>query len=210
MRGLKSKRWRLSGACKSYCGALALLCFLSGGMIQASAQVRSADPAERPVVTVDEVVVPISGDTLMLRGASARSDTSGREAATSTKRSTGTAMLLSAILPGAGQFYNRSYWKVPIVVGLGLYFVSSWLDNNRRAIDNRDKYSSTGEARWLLQRDFYKSQRDSFTWYFVVLYLLNIADAYVDAALSDFNVTPELSLRSHPAPGGLLTLRVRF
>ena len=39
-------------------------------------------------------------------------------------KSPGLAMLFSAVLPGAGQAYNESYWKVPVVLGLGVYFVS--------------------------------------------------------------------------------------
>ena len=121
-----------------------------------------------------------------------------------TKKSPGTAMLLSAILPGAGQFYNGSYWKVPIVLGFGLYFVSSWLDNNRRYEDYRDKYNAylvvnpAGNPNLLRVREFYKDQRDSFAWYFVVLYLLSLADSYVDASLSDFNVGDDLSVRFLP------------
>lgn len=126
-------------------------------------------------------------------------------------------MLLSAVVPGAGQFYNESYWKVPVVFGFGLYFVSSWLDNNRRYQDYRDKYSASlalnpnGDARLLAVREFYKEQRDSFTWYFLILYMLNIADAYVDASLYDFNVGGDLSLRLRPPPAGVgLGLRLQF
>jgi len=133
------------------------------------------------------------------------------------KKSPGTAMLLSAVVPGAGQFYNESYWKVPVVFGFGLYFVSSWLDNNRRYQDYRDKYSASlalnpnGDARLLAVREFYKEQRDSFTWYFLILYMLNIADAYVDASLYDFNVGGDLSLRLRPPPAGVgLGLRLQF
>jgi hypothetical protein len=133
------------------------------------------------------------------------------------KKSTGTAMLLSGILPGAGQFYNGSYWKVPIVLGFGLYFVSSWLDNNRRYQDYAEKYNASilknpaGDPIILNVREFYKGQRDSFTWYFFLLYLINIADAYVDASLYDFSVGGDLSLRMlPPAPGPALGLRFTF
>ncbi len=120
------------------------------------------------------------------------------------------AMLFSAVLPGAGQAYNESYWKVPIVLGLGVYFVSEWLDNNRRAEDYREKYAlslqtSVADVRYLSLREFYKDQRDSFAWYFVILYVLNIVDAYVDASLYGFDVGPTLTSRGLPATG--LTLR---
>jgi len=113
-------------------------------------------------------------------------------------KSTGVAMLLSAAFPGAGQVYNESYWKVPIIVGFGVYFVSEWIQNNRRANDYRDRYAQSGDSRDLSVRDFYKKQRDTFTWYFVILYLLNVADAYVDASLYDFTVSDDLSIRIVP------------
>jgi len=133
------------------------------------------------------------------------------------KKSPGTAMLLSAILPGAGQFYNTSYWKVPVVLGFGLYFVSSWLDNNRRYEDYREKYGASilinpsGDPILLSVREFYKAQRDSFSWYYFLLYFINIADAYVDASLYDFNVGGDLSVRVlPPLPGPAVGIRFTF
>jgi len=132
-------------------------------------------------------------------------------------RSTGLAMGLSALCPGAGQFYNGSYWKVPIVVGLGIYFASNWLDNNRRYLDYQRQYAADqSDTRLLRAREFYHDQRDSFTWYFFILYLANIADAYVDASLYDFNVGSDLSIRMMPVRSGLpdgsmqLQLRMTF
>jgi hypothetical protein len=134
-------------------------------------------------------------------------------------KSTSLAMGLSALLPGAGQFYNESYWKVPIVVGLGIYFISYWLDNNRRYLDYKDQYAASvvssppgGDARLLRVREFYKDQRDSFMWYFIVLYFANIADAYVDASLYSFNVGNDLSIRLMPgwAPMAGVTTELQF
>lgn len=130
-------------------------------------------------------------------------------------KSPGLAMLFSAVLPGAGQAYNGSYWKVPIVVGLGVYFVSEWLNYNRLTGEYRDKYNesllvnSIGDSRFLAQREFYKRQRDSFAWYFFILYVLNIVDAYVDASLSGFDVGENLALRFGPH-GGRWEVRLQF
>jgi hypothetical protein len=133
-------------------------------------------------------------------------------------KSTGTAMLLSAIFPGAGQFYNESYWKVPIIVGLGGYFVVEFLDNNKLYLDYRDQYEESldttpgGDTQLLTYREFYRDQRDMFAWYFIILYAVNILDAYVDASLFDFDVGGDLASSAHgpPAPGASLTLKVRF
>lgn len=133
-------------------------------------------------------------------------------------KSPGTAMLLSAILPGAGQVYNESYWKVPIIAGLGGYFVVEFLDNNRKYNDYSDQYEESldtvpgGDPQLLAYREFYRDQRDTFAWYFLILYAVNILDAYVDASLFDFDVGGDLAGAAHgpPAPGASLTLRVRL
>jgi len=133
-------------------------------------------------------------------------------------KSTSTAMLLSAILPGAGQFYNESYWKVPVIVGLGGYFIVEFLDNNRKYVDYSDQYEESlettpgGDTQLLTYREFYRDQRDTFGWYFLILYAINILDAYIDASLFDFDVGGDLAGAAHgpPAPGASLTLRVRF
>jgi hypothetical protein len=123
-------------------------------------------------------------------------------------------MLLSALVPGAGQFYNESYWKVPVVAGLGAYFVAEWLHNNRLAADYRDRYaasvaSGNDDEDLRSLREFYKDQRDSFAWYFVILYAAAILDAYVDASLYGFDVSPDLSAH-RVLPWGPAFPSVRF
>lgn len=131
-------------------------------------------------------------------------------------KSPGTAMLLSALLPGAGQVYNESYWKVPVVLGAGAYFTSRWLHFNRLAAEARDRYdaslagTSGGDQQQLRLREFYKDERDTYTWYLFILYLLNVADAYVDASLYDFTVSDDLSLRVLPEGPGRIALRITF
>jgi len=132
-------------------------------------------------------------------------------------KSPGLAMMFSALVPGSGQFYNESYWKVPVVVGLGVYFASQWLHNNRVYHDYRDQYLASitptlpgGNGNLQSLREFYRDQRDTYTWYFFILYFLNVADAYVDASLYDFNVGDDLSIRLMPEAGTRLTLRVTF
>jgi hypothetical protein len=117
------------------------------------------------------------------------------------------AMGLSALLPGAGQVYNRSFWKVPVIAGLGGYFVNEFFKNNRTYKDYRDQYQQSlvanpaGSTLLLNLREFYKDQRDSFGWYFFILYVINIADAYVDASLFEFDVSSTLAVRLAPGAG---------
>jgi len=132
------------------------------------------------------------------------------------EKSPTTAVLLSAVLPGAGQFYNESYWKVPIVVGLGGYFVAEFLHNNRLYAQYRDEYAASlgvlpgeaGDATALRFREFYKDQRNEFAFYFLILYFVNLVDAYVDAVLFDFEMSDDLSVRT--LPGSTLRVRILF
>lgn len=109
-------------------------------------------------------------------------------------------MGLSAILPGAGQVYDEKYWKVPVILGIGGYWLSVWISDNRLYQDYRTQYlqslvklPGTGNGNLLAERDFYRDERDKFAWYMGVLYLANIVDAYVSAHLYDFDVSPNLS-----------------
>ncbi len=105
-----------------------------------------------------------------------------------------------SVVPGGGQLYNGSYWKAPIVWGVQAYFVSQWIINNKDYRFYRSEYSNSitslnpdGNATLRSLRDAYLDQRDSFAWYIAGTYLLSMLDAYVDAELSGFDVSPNLS-----------------
>lgn len=109
------------------------------------------------------------------------------------------AAIRSALLPGLGQFYTESYWKIPIILGLSGYLVYGWITNNDLYVKYRDQYAKSitqsdlsGDVNLKLYREFYRDQRDAYAWWFGVLYLVQIADAYVDAHLFDFNVSEEV------------------
>lgn len=133
------------------------------------------------------------------------------------------ALSLSAVLPGAGQFYNESYWKIPIVLGFGYYFARTWIEMNDSTRHYRRLYAESvtpdapgGNGRYLQLREFYKDQRDTFSWYIFIYYIVNLVDAYVDASLYDFDVSDDLSVRllpqmpspARPAVG--VSVKVRF
>jgi hypothetical protein len=116
-------------------------------------------------------------------------------------KSPSTAILLSAVLPGAGQVYTGRYWKVPLILGFGAYFVSMWIKMDNHYTTSRDAYAASvaagapngqGDSRMLYERDFYRDERDRFGFYVVLTYLLNIIDAYVGASLYDFDVGDNL------------------
>ncbi len=111
------------------------------------------------------------------------------------KKSPTTAVLLSAVIPGAGQFYNESYWKIPVIGGLVGYFGYEYFRNNNLYKDYRDQYAASqndtvpdGNLNLKTLREFYRDQRDDFVWYFLIVYVVNLVDAYVDAHLFDFDV----------------------
>lgn len=136
------------------------------------------------------------------------------------------ALWLSAICPGLGQIYNRRYWKLPIIVGayVGLGYGTAW--NNRMLGDYNKAYrdimdndpntrsymnfypptvdESSIDKTWLQKalrnkRDYYRRYRDICIIAMVGVYLINIIDAYVDASLAHFDISPDLSLRVRPS-----------
>ena len=135
------------------------------------------------------------------------------------------ALWLSALCPGLGQIYNRRYWKLPIVVGsfVGLSYGASW--NNRMYKDYSKGYrdvmdddpdtrsymdffpptvkESDLDKAWLQKvmknkRDYYRRYREICVIAMVGVYLINIVDAYVDASLAHFDISPDLTLDVAP------------
>ncbi|MCX7612251.1 MAG: DUF5683 domain-containing protein [Ignavibacterium sp.] len=98
------------------------------------------------------------------------------------------AVLRSAIIPGLGQVYNESYWKVPIIWGLAGWFIYNWNDLNNLYSNNNQLYRQTNQNIYKIRRNFYRKQRDLFTIYLGLLYFFNLVDAYVDAHLYDFQI----------------------
>lgn len=136
------------------------------------------------------------------------------------------AVWMSALCPGLGQIYNRRYWKLPIVVGgfLGLGYGASWnngmlADYTRAYTDIMDNDPSTNSymdffppntdestlnRTWLertlkTRKDYYRRNRDLCVICMVGVYLIAMVDAYVDASLSNFDISPDLSMQVAPA-----------
>lgn len=140
------------------------------------------------------------------------------------------AVWYSALMPGAGQIYNRKYWKLPILVGgfMGLAYGISF--NNRYFTDYsnayRDAYSDDPNANsyinflpysyrdnkewiennkeWIRsslksKKDYYRRNRDLCVVGMLAVYGLAMIDAYVDAQLYTFDISPDVSMRLSPA-----------
>lgn len=136
------------------------------------------------------------------------------------------AVWMSALFPGLGQVYNRRYWKIPIIVGgyLGLAYATSWNNNmlndyTRAYADLTDSDPSTRsymdffpstvsednlDKTWLnnilrSRKNYFRRNRDLCIIGMVAVYLVSIVDAYVDASLSHFDISPDLSMDVYPA-----------
>lgn len=135
------------------------------------------------------------------------------------------ALWLSLVLPGAGQIYNRKYWKLPIIYGgfLGCAYALTWnqmmyRDYSQAYLDIMDddpntksyldmlppRYDITGREEqfkkiFKRKKDFYRRYRDLSAFCFIGVYLLSVVDAYVDAQLSEFDISPDLSMKVEPA-----------
>ena len=136
------------------------------------------------------------------------------------------ALWLSLVVPGAGQIYNRKYWKLPIIYGgfVGCAYALRWnnmmykdysqaymdlMDNDPNTqsynkflylgnqIDNSNKeyYQKLFKNR----KDRYRKWRDMSVFAMVGVYLISVVDAYVDASLSEFDISRDLSMKVSPA-----------
>jgi hypothetical protein len=122
------------------------------------------------------------------------------------------ATLLSAVLPGAGQVYNGKTWKVPILYAgilTDIYFIQY---NNRRYENFRDalfaldagetnQFPSLNRAALVRNVDYWRQNRDLTLLLLLGIYALNLVDANVDAHLSGFDVSDDISLKVSPQVG---------
>lgn len=132
------------------------------------------------------------------------------------------ATWLALVIPGGGQIYNRKYWKLPIFYGgfAGCAYALTW--NSKMYKDYSTAYKdamngnmqsssitdllppgytiSETQLKELLRKrkDTYRRYRDLSIFAFIGVYLLSVIDAYVDAELSNFDITPDLSMKVEP------------
>lgn len=134
------------------------------------------------------------------------------------------AVWYSALLPGAGQIYNRKYWKLPIIYGgyLGLTYALTWNQKYykgystayRDLVENNPNksyldylppgYDVEGKRDYLekafkRKKDSYRRNRDLSIICMAAVYLLSMVDAYVDASLYHFDITPDIGMNVQPA-----------
>ncbi|PVW14614.1 DUF5683 domain-containing protein [Marixanthomonas spongiae] len=116
------------------------------------------------------------------------------------------AAFYSAVVPGLGQAYNKKYWKIPIVyagMATGVYFYLKNDDDYNRFRDaykrrlagfSDDEFQGISTERLIDAQRNAKKNKDYSIVAVVLVYMLNIIDANVDAHLQQYNVTEDLSL----------------
>lgn len=131
------------------------------------------------------------------------------------------ATTLSIICPGAGQAYNKSYWKVPIVIGgmASMIYVVDWNNRGFKRFQNayallndfeqnpgkypggvsKDEFGGRYSASFLKNlRDSYRRNRDLSILLTAAVYAFQAIDAHVDAHLKDFDVSDDLTVKIEP------------
>ena len=136
------------------------------------------------------------------------------------------ALWLALVIPGGGQIYNRKYWKLPLVYGgfIGCLYAMNWNNNmykdySQAYLDISDTDPNTQSYNQFLHlgakittdsdiqryKDLFKKRKDRYRrWrdlsFFVLVgvYALSVIDAYVDAELSVFDISKDLSLKVEP------------
>ena len=133
---------------------------------------------------------------------------------TLSKKRANRAALMSAVLPGLGQIYNKKYWKVPLIYGGAtalIYFVSVnnkeykkfkeaivfRNDKDSLTVDNYPRYTNEDLT---VRKNYYRRNRDLSYIFTGLLYTLNILDAYVDSQLMNFDISDDLSIHT----GGII------
>lgn len=121
------------------------------------------------------------------------------------------ALFYAAILPGAGQVYNKKYWKVPLVYGgfVGLIMVVKFYNDAEIKYSNELFTTISAGATQSVQGhtvdalrtivDQARRQRDYFTIFTGFFYILQMIDAHVDAHLKEFDLNPRLRVRVEPS-----------
>ncbi len=135
------------------------------------------------------------------------------------------ALWLALVLPGAGQIYNRKFWKLPIIYGgfIGCIYALTWnnmmyKDYSQAYLDLMDNDPNTASYNKFLhlgveidssneerykeifrsRKDKYRRWRDMSFFVMIGVYALSVIDAYVDAELSAFDISKDLSLKVEP------------
>lgn len=157
-------------------------------------------------------------DTLLLKNNETYNSEKGLLAqdTTSKKFNPKVAVFRSAVLPGWGQWYNKKYWKIPIVYGAlgttaGVFFYNRKIYKLlRQAVKYRLDNDTTNDGLiapefqnlptdfLIANRNIFRQNIDYSVLVFLLFWGLNVVDASVDAHLKAFDVSPDISMKVQP------------
>ena len=217
--GIRRERWPRG------LQAFGLLCFMY--IVLASGTLRAQEV--NPVLSTDEHLITdtlvLDSITLTHLADSLLLHLQHRESAQAFRPDPVRATWLALVFPGGGQIYNRKYWKLPVVYGgfLGCTYALTWNnmmlhDYQQAYLDIMDSDPATKSYEKMLplgydisgkeerfktifknKKNHFRKYRDMSIFAFIGVYLVSVIDAYVDAELSSFDISQDLSLRLEPA-----------
>lgn len=146
------------------------------------------------------------------------------------------ATIFSAVIPGAGQVYNhiampkgqkKAFWKVPLIyAGLGVTTYFALKNNseqraikteytyreNNNGLENDLNYSNYDSQGLLTLYNQKSNRRDLFFMGLGLVYLIQVADAAVEAHFVKFDVSEDLTMSIRPTilPSNQLGIALSF
>ena len=205
--------------------AFGLLCIMYMAMGSGTLHAQEVNPASTTdghlttdTLVLDSIALEHLADSLLLR-------LQHREASQAFRPDPVRATWLALVFPGGGQIYNRKYWKLPVVYGgfLGCTYALTWNnmmlhDYQQAYLDIMDSDPATKSYEKMLplgydisgkeerfktifknKKNHFRKYRDMSIFAFIGVYLISVIDAYVDAELSSFDISQDLSLHLEPA-----------
>lgn len=174
---------------------IGLLCLLAGASVCSNAQEKENTKADSANVVSDTAMV--GGNRPVERIVSYANKYDPRK-----------ALLFAAVLPGAGQVYNRKYWKLPLVYGgFGLLINAVYFYQTAYVKYKNELYitinggiapSLKDQATLRVIVEEARRQRDFFLVLTGLMYILQMVDAHVDAHLKEFDLNPKLRVQLRP------------
>lgn len=191
-------------------------------LLQDSIQMRTDSIEQRNAKQLKELEAPVDTTALMQQ-----QEESVQETRIPKERfipNPNRAVWMALVIPGAGQIYNRKYWKLPLVYGgfVGCAYALNWnsqmyKDYSQAYLDIMDDDPNTKSYEDFLpasanitgqeerykeifrkRKDTFRRQRDLSIFCFIGVYLLSVVDAYVDAELSNFDISKDIGLKVEP------------
>ena len=185
-------------------------CFMLAGLQGLSAQ-EKADSLSAPdsLMAMESAPINLNVDSIVNKTKKLKTPKDWSTWRPNPKR----ALWLALVIPGGGQIYNRKYWKLPLIYGgfMGCIYAMNW--NNTMYKDYSQAYmdlmdsdpntqsynqflhlgaSITTDADKKRYEEIFRKRKDKYR------YALSVIDAYVDAELSVFDISKDLSLKVEP------------